>query len=121
VLGVTEHGVTVIDKLPGRGPSARRGAGRGRAADAVEPTEPGAGTAAFERLLASESHVAGSSTSERHDSEEPVAVTADAAQPLSAGYPLRRDRVAPRTDPLHGSILSPSTWRQTVDFLRNPR
>jgi len=103
VLGVTEHGVTVIDKLPGRRPV--------RAVPA-HPVKEDAGASEaerapdFDRLFAAES---------MSQSSAPVQVTA------LSDLPLRRDRATKRADPLHGSILSPGTWRQTADFLRRPR
>lgn len=114
VLGVTEHGVTVIDKLPGRGP-ARTNPGRtnpARTSPARTAKErDGAADADgapvdFDRLFAAESL-----------SQSSAAVQGTAL----SDPPLRRDRATHRADPLRGSILSPGTWRQTADFLRRPR
>ncbi|MFB7250961.1 FliO/MopB family protein [Microbacterium sp. NPDC056234] len=97
VLGVTEHGVSVIDKLT---------------PDAAAPTAD-----EFDRLLASA--LADDARGRRTDavttaSDLPVAE--DAAAP-----PATRLRVRHRNDPLNGSILSPSTWRQTAEALRRVR
>ncbi len=101
VLGVSEQGVSVVDRV--RSPH-RIEAGTPRAAgsDVV---------GGFERLLAAAADDAASSASARAE-----------GAPVPAA-PLRRDRrtVAPQTDPLHGSILSPDTWRQTARALRRVR
>lgn len=105
VLGVTEHGVTVIDKLPGRAPTrpAPVSPVRTRVAGPDDRTT----STDFDRLFASESLRSGSPATGRETGV--------------ADPPLRRDRAAQRVDPLHGSILSPGTWRQTADFLRRRR
>ncbi|WP_417554540.1 FliO/MopB family protein [Microbacterium sp.] len=101
VLGVTEHGVTVIDKLPGRRPARAVAAHTSKGETSEAELAPD-----FDRLFAAES---------MSQSSAPVQAT-----PLP-DLPLRRDRATKRADPLHGSILSPGTWRQTADFLRRPR
>ncbi len=83
VLGVTEHGVTLIDRLP----------------DEPAAPEPAPTAEDFDRLLAS------------------AVAEADAED----AAPAQRLRVRHRNDPLHGSILSPSTWRQTAEALRRVR
>ncbi|WP_261166285.1 flagellar biosynthetic protein FliO [Microbacterium sp. Marseille-Q6965] len=84
VLGVTEQGVNVIDRI----------------------RSPHQITASVEAASAEPSDATGA--------EAPAAALPD-------GLPLRRDRSRRRTDPLHGSILSPSTWRQTAEALRRAR
>lgn len=92
VLGVTEHGITVIDRIPGYPLSD--------AGERTEDADPADITSGFEQLLASESA---------------------REQDLPAAPPLRRDLTTARRDSLHGSIISPSTWRQTAEFLRRSR
>ena len=111
VLGVTEHGVNLLDSLPAghvthpvlhsTPASAAEIVPAGsdavaRDADAAGQTTPSS-RGEFERLLAAEA-------------------AASASQPS-----LRRHRRTRRPDPLRGSILSPETWRQTAEFLRRTR
>lgn len=92
VLGVTEQGVSVVDRTRAPQPIGAAPAARTETTDVVSE---------FERLLAE-------STPDRSP-DAPV---------------LRRDR-RPRSggssDALHGSILSPGTWRQTAQALRRTR
>jgi flagellar protein FliO/FliZ len=108
VLGVTEHGVTVIDKLPGRG-SGRTNPGRTNPARTANERDGAADADGapvdFDRLFAAES----------------LSQSAAVQGTALSDPPLRRDRATHRADPLRGSILSPGTWRQTADFLRRPR
>lgn len=103
VLGVTEHGVTVIDKLPGRRPMRATPVSTTKEESGAADAE---GAPDFDGLFAAESL-----------SQSSAAVQGTALSEL----PLRRDRATQRADPLRGSILSPGTWRQTADFLRRPR
>ncbi|MEW2461764.1 flagellar biosynthetic protein FliO [Microbacterium sp. NPDC047426] len=103
VLGVTEHGVSVVDRLPLRPEPAAPPTGpapRDAAADAAE----------FERILAAAALTGTPAT--------PAAPATSAAP--GDGTELRR-RVRHRNDPLRGSILSPDTWRQTAEALRRAR
>lgn len=99
VLGVTEHGVSVVDKLPVRA-----------AAQPEDDTRPGWSTATseaasdaeeFDRILAA------------------TALTETTAASTPGSAPQRR--VRHRNDPLRGSILSPETWRQTAEAIRRTR
>ena len=99
VLGVTEHGVNVVDRLPLKpadGP-----------ADAPAPewsaasAEAASDAAEFDRILAA------------------TALTETTTAPAAEQAPQRR--VRHRNDPLRGSILSPETWRQTAEALRRTR
>ena len=128
VLGVTEHGVSVVDRLPVRAeaPSSAPGTGpvpRDAAADAAE----------FDRILA-----AAALTDTRGTTGAPALAGTSGTSPLAGtpaltgtpasaipgastdGTALRR-RVRHRNDPLRGSILSPDTWRQTAEALRRAR
>lgn len=103
VLGVTEHGVSVVDRLSLRPEPAAPPTGpapRDAAADAAE----------FERILAAAALTGTPAT--------PAAPATSAAP--GDGTELRR-RVRHRNDPLRGSILSPDTWRQTAEALRRAR
>ncbi|WP_259614055.1 FliO/MopB family protein [Microbacterium paraoxydans] len=93
VLGVTEHGVSVVDRLPLR-PAPVDGEGTGSTA------EPSSDDAEFDRILAA------------------AALT---SPPAASPSPELRRRVRHRNDPLRGSILSPDTWRQTAEVLRRAR
>lgn len=94
VLGVTEHGVSVVDRLPLRPePSASE--------EARPPATRTADDAEFDRILAA------------------AAVTS--TPPVVSPAPELRRRVRHRNDPLRGSILSPDTWRQTAEALRRAR
>lgn len=103
VLGVTEQGVSVIDRT--RSPEPLADPSPEEATDVVSE---------FERLLAE--------TASRAPEAESVPQPERAADPEPA--PLRRHR-RPRAeaaaDPLQGSILSPATWRQTAQALRRGR
>jgi flagellar protein FliO/FliZ len=103
VLGVTEHGVNLIERTA-RGHVTRPVVHVGESAPSTSdvssvpsgPSGPAdAGDSAFDQLLAAE-----------RASEQP---------------PLRRHRRPSRQDPLAGSILSAQTWRQTAQFVRRPR
>ena len=94
VLGVTEHGVSVVDRLPVRPDPAEDGTPAGDTAPATGDTE-------FDRILAASALTGG-----------PAADTP---------APGLRRRVRHRADPLRGSILSPDTWRQTAEALRRAR
>lgn len=97
VLGVTEHGVSVVDRLPLDAPSPGDDAPD---APGGRTPESAADAADFDRLLAAAA-LAGPATS------TPV--------------PELRRRVRHRNDPLRGSILSPETWRQTAEAIRRAR
>jgi flagellar protein FliO/FliZ len=111
VLGVSEQGVSVIDRT--RAPQPLDGAPRTGSEPAADAADVVTG---FEKLLAAAAD------------GEPSAVTVTPAEGDPAA-PLRRDRRTARAavsdpraaDPLQGSILSPSTWRQTAQALRRAR
>ncbi|WP_235940673.1 flagellar biosynthetic protein FliO [Paramicrobacterium fandaimingii] len=91
VLGVTEHGVTVIDSTPGR----PRLTAVDSPTESTPATDPAGEQTEFDRVLSASS------------STEPA--------------PLRRPRNNAKQSALAGSILSPTTWRQTADALRHVR
>ncbi|WP_322619408.1 flagellar biosynthetic protein FliO [Microbacterium sp. CBA3102] len=99
VLGVTEHGVNVVDRLPVK-PAALPD-------DPATPvwsaatSEAASDAAEFDRILAA------------------TARTEDTTSAVAAQVPQRR--VRHRNDPLRGSILSPETWRQTAEAIRRTR
>jgi flagellar protein FliO/FliZ len=94
VLGVSEHGVNLIDSLPAN--HVTRPLQTGTHSNASTDTSS-ATRSDFESLL----------SEERAASGEPQS--------------LRRHRRPAQPAPLSGSILSPQTWRQTADFLRRTR
>ncbi|WP_233486689.1 FliO/MopB family protein [Zhihengliuella sp. ISTPL4] len=94
VLGVTEHGVSVVDRLPVRPAVDEQDHTGDTAAATTDDAE-------FDRILAA------------------AALTSTPA--VSAAPPELRRRVRHRNDPLRGSILSPDTWRQTAEALRRAR
>lgn len=99
VLGVTEHGVSVVDRLPikagDRPEETARSAWSEATSDAASDAEE------FDRILAA------------------TALTQATGSP--ATDPMLRRRVRHRNDPLRGSILSPETWRQTAEAIRRTR
>ncbi|WP_259461145.1 MULTISPECIES: flagellar biosynthetic protein FliO [unclassified Microbacterium] len=104
VLGVTEHGVSVVDRLP--------------VAPAAPTDEPLAENAArssdaeeFDRILAATGLAEAGAV---HTGP----VDTDLAAPTASSPKLR---VRHRNDPLRGSILSPETWRQTAEAIRRAR
>ena len=99
VLGVTEHGVNVVDRLPVR--QADASDEEPRAAWSSPTSEAAADAAEFDRILAA------AALTESTDGS-PVA-------------PAPQRRVRHRNDPLRGSILSPETWRQTAEAIRRTR
>ncbi|WP_431792381.1 FliO/MopB family protein [Microbacterium paraoxydans] len=94
VLGVTEHGVSVVDRLPLRAEPAESEDGRPPATRTADDAE-------FDRILA--------------------AAALTSTPPAVSPAPELRRRVRHRNDPLRGSILSPDTWRQTAEALRRAR
>ena len=103
VLGVTEHGVSVVDRLPLKPPTSHDGT--------AQPVWSGSSSAAsdaaeFDRILAATalSETAGTAPTD-----------------TASGEPMLRRRVRHRNDPLRGSILSPETWRQTAEAIRRTR
>ncbi|WP_288872608.1 flagellar biosynthetic protein FliO [uncultured Microbacterium sp.] len=103
VLGVTEHGVSVVDRLPLKPPTAHH--------DTALPVWSGTSSATsdaaeFDRILAATA----------------LTETAGTAPTATAsGEQMLRRRVRHRNDPLRGSILSPETWRQTAEAIRRTR
>jgi flagellar protein FliO/FliZ len=100
VLGVTEHGVNVVDKLPVA--SAPRLEVVTRPEQHAAGSEAAADAEEFERILAA------------------TAMTEGAPQ-SAASHPAPQRRVRHRNDPLRGSILSLETWRQTAEAIRRAR
>ena len=110
VLGVTEHGVNLIERMP-----------------AEHVTRPVMRPVAHLAPVAPVAREEDDSAEHRHPFDALLEAQAsdagDAADPDvdPAAPSLRRDRRTRRPDPLEGSILSPQTWRQTVDFVRRRR
>ncbi|WP_337004373.1 MULTISPECIES: FliO/MopB family protein [unclassified Microbacterium] len=98
VLGVTEHGVSVVDRLPLKPSPADTEA---RPVWSAATAEAASDAAEFDRILAA------------------TALTETAPVPSAEQTPQRR--VRHRNDPLRGSILSPETWRQTAEAIRRTR
>ncbi|MFK3676417.1 flagellar biosynthetic protein FliO [Microbacterium sp. NPDC090218] len=99
VLGVTEHGVNVVDRLPVKPGSLPDSAAPPVWSSAT--SEAAADAAEFDRILAA------------------TALTETTVAPPASEAPQRR--VRHRNDPLRGSILSPETWRQTAEAIRRTR
>ncbi|WP_372468669.1 FliO/MopB family protein [Microbacterium maritypicum] len=97
VLGVTEHGVSVVDKLPVKAAAQPDADTHWSAATADAASD----AAEFDRILAA------------------TALTETTA--ASPTRPAPQRRVRHRNDPLRGSILSPETWRQTAEAIRRTR
>lgn len=99
VLGVTEHGVNVVDRLPVK-PTAQPD----------ETTRPTWSTATAE------------AASDAEEFDRILAATAlTESTIISPASPAPQRRVRHRNDPLRGSILSPETWRQTAEAIRRTR
>lgn len=99
VLGVTEHGVSVVDRLP------------------VSPVSPAA-----ENARRTWSSATSEAASDAEEFDRILAATALTETPgTSAADPAPQRRVRHRNDPLRGSILSPETWRQTAEAIRRTR
>ncbi|AZS39664.1 hypothetical protein CVS54_00977 [Microbacterium oxydans] len=99
VLGVTEHGVNVVDRLPVKRTDTSEETPRPAWSPAT--TEAASDAAEFDRILAA------------------AALTESTDIPPESSAPQRR--VRHRNDPLRGSILSPETWRQTAEAIRRTR
>lgn len=99
VLGVTEHGVSVVDKLPVT--AAAQSDEDTRPVWSATTTEAASDAEEFDRILAA------------------TALTETTAASPADRAPQRR--VRHRNDPLRGSILSPETWRQTAEAIRRTR
>jgi len=99
VLGVTEHGVSVVDRLPIK--PGDRPDGPARSTWSSATSEAASDAEEFDRILAA------------------TALTETAGAPTAD--PMLRRRVRHRNDPLRGSILSPETWRQTAEAIRRTR
>ncbi|WP_426622075.1 FliO/MopB family protein [Microbacterium sp. As-52] len=99
VLGVTEHGVNVVDRLPVR--PADEPEETARSTWSATTSEAASDAEEFDRILAA------------------TALTESAGGPPVTPAPQRR--VRHRNDPLRGSILSPETWRQTAEAIRRTR
>lgn len=99
VLGVTEHGVNVVDRLP------------------VVPTEE-----QDDPALPTWSAASAEAASDAEEFDRILAATAlTASTTVSPASPTPQRRVRHRNDPLRGSILSPETWRQTAEAIRRTR
>lgn len=97
VLGVTEHGVNVVDKLAAEAPTTDE---TDAASISVHPAPEHSQDEASASATAFDSILAGASTTPA---------------------PELRRRVRHRNDPLRGSIISPETWRQTAEAFRRSR
>lgn len=114
VLGVTEHGVSVVDRLPVADAEGTDAVGIADSHGSVSrhpiiegsSQPPVSGVEAFDSILAGEA-----STSQR-------AQTSRSSVDHDSGARLR---VRHRSDPLRGSIISPETWRQTAEAIRRSR
>lgn len=100
VLGVTEHGVSVVDRLP------------------VKPTETADQNA---RPVWSDATAEASSDAEEFDRILAATALTDTTTLSGAEQLPQQRRVRHRNDPLRGSILSPETWRQTAEAIRRTR
>lgn len=99
VLGVTEHGVNVVDRLP--------------VVPTEEPDDP---------ALPTWSAASAEAASDAEEFDRILAATAlTASTTVSPASPTPQRRVRHRNDPLRGSILSPETWRQTAEAIRRTR
>lgn len=105
VLGVSEHGVTLLTR--GEAPAPELTIVTGPVA---LPTRPAPSADAFSRELA------------RQDQAAP-SLPSDAAEPLPMRPRNRRQQrtVLPTAQQLQGSLLSADTWRQAAAALRNRR
>jgi len=99
VLGVTEHGVSVVDRLPIKVTDQPEAVARPNWSAAT--SEAASDAEEFERILAA------------------TALTEGTPAAPAPAAPQRR--VRHRNDPLRGSILSPETWRQTAEAIRRTR
>lgn len=108
VLGVTEHGVSVVDRLPVAADTVPVAA----SVDSAEsPHSSDSGADEFDRILAAASASPG---------DDGARTAGTHSAPVSDELHLRR-RTRHRSDPLRGSILSPDTWRQTAEAIRRAR
>ncbi len=98
VLGVTEHGVNVVDRLPVKAAAVPDDAAT--PAWSAATSEAASDAAEFDRILAA---------------------TARTESTTAATEPVPQRRIRHRNDPLRGSILSPETWRQTAEAIRRTR
>ena len=108
VLGVTEHGVNLLDRID----SDRRTA-RAESVFRAEDRRDDRGAGSFDEIIARASQ-----TGETSATSETTDAHADA---VAASAPQLRRHLHRRPDPLRGSILSPVTWRQTAEFIRRAR
>jgi len=99
VLGVTEHGVSVVDRLPVK--PASPDAEDARPTWSSATSEAASDAAEFDRILAATAMTETTGT--------------------SPADPAPQRRVRHRNDPLRGSILSPEPWRQTAEAIRRTR
>ncbi|CAH0213344.1 flagellar biosynthetic protein FliO [Microbacterium sp. Bi121] len=104
VLGVTEHGVSVIDRL-----------------DVDEDAEREDATASG--IVANDASRHPEDASRHPDDATGASTAFDSilAGASDTGAPELRRRVRRRNDPLRGSIISPDTWRQTAEAFRRSR
>jgi len=111
VLGVTEHGVSVIDRLDVD-------------EDAEREDATASGIIANDASRHPEDASRHPEDASRHPDDATGASTAfDSilAGASDTGAPELRRRVRRRNDPLRGSIISPDTWRQTAEAFRRSR
>lgn len=118
VLGVTEHGVNLIERMPAdhvKHPVVHSADGDTRAS-ADQPRR-----SAFDQLLAEEEAAAPELAVTRQPGGEASAHGAE--EPTLRRHLQSRaaTRASSKPDPLRGSILSPQTWRQTAEFMRRVR
>lgn len=120
VLGVTEHGVNLIERMPAD--HVRRPVVHSAEEDRRAPAASPARLSPFDQLLAEEAVSSSEVATARPSSIEASGGESTAAEPTLRRHRQRRSADAPsRPDPLRGSILSPETWRQTAEFMRRAR
>jgi flagellar protein FliO/FliZ len=133
LLGVTEHAVTVLDRLDAGDGGVARGlqvvstAPVAIQSPVVAPLEDAATLLGFDEELRIAT-ATGEVTVLPPQAGPAGLPTQTITLPPSTGYQSRRAareaeqaKVQQATGPLAGSVLSPATWRQTVDALKHLR
>lgn len=115
VLGVTEHGVSVVDRLPVKDSGADAGSAvlAQDGASQHPPMNDGQGEPIVSSADAFDSILLGVTP--------PTSSPRRQADESTAHESTVRLRVRHRSDPFKGSIISPETWRQTAEAIRRSR